>query len=107
MPDHPVALALISAADLPIAAPSANISGKPSPTTAVHVLTDLEGRIAGIVNGGATGVGVESTVVDCTGEIPIIFVQVGSPKKKSRLSLVKWTSMLHLSTWRISQNPPE
>ena len=82
MPDHPVALALITAAGLPIAAPSANKSGKPSPTTAVHVLTDLEGRIAGIVNGGATGVGVESTVVDCTGEIPIILRPGGVSKEE-------------------------
>jgi L-threonylcarbamoyladenylate synthase len=72
MPDHPVALALIEAAGLPIAAPSANLSGRPSPTTARHVADDLEGRIAGIVDGGPTGVGVESTVVDCTGEVPVI-----------------------------------
>ena len=82
MPDHPVALALITAADLPIAAPSANKSGKPSPTTAVHVFADLEGSIAGIVNGGATGVGVESTVVDCTGEIPIILRPGGVSKEE-------------------------
>ncbi|WP_249435838.1 L-threonylcarbamoyladenylate synthase [Paenibacillus sp. Marseille-Q4541] len=63
MPDHPVALKLIAAADCPIAAPSANRSGRPSPTTASHVQEDLMGRIAGIVDGGPTGVGVESTVV--------------------------------------------
>jgi L-threonylcarbamoyladenylate synthase len=72
MPDHPVALALLEACGLPIAAPSANRSGKPSPTTGEHVLTDLEGRISGIVDGGATGVGVESTVIDCTEEVPVI-----------------------------------
>lgn len=72
MPDHPVALALIEASGLPLAAPSANLSGRPSPTTAAHVLEDLTGRIAGIVDGGPTGVGVESTVVDCTGKIPVI-----------------------------------
>ncbi|WP_071393275.1 L-threonylcarbamoyladenylate synthase [Bacillus tuaregi] len=72
MPDHPVALAVLKAAGLPIAAPSANRSGKPSPTTASHVKEDLDGRIAGIVDGGPTGVGVESTVIDCTTEIPII-----------------------------------
>ncbi|RNB82029.1 threonylcarbamoyl-AMP synthase [Brevibacillus fluminis] len=66
MPDHPVALSLINAAGMPIAAPSANLSGKPSPTTAQHVRGDLEGRIAAIVDGGATGVGVESTVIDMT-----------------------------------------
>jgi L-threonylcarbamoyladenylate synthase len=72
MPDHPVALALLKACGLPIAAPSANSSGKPSPTTAQHVLEDLEGKIAGIVDGGPTGVGVESTVLDCTEDIPVI-----------------------------------
>jgi L-threonylcarbamoyladenylate synthase len=72
MPNHPVALAVIKEAGVPIAAPSANSSGKPSPTKASHVLEDLNGKIAGIVDGGATGVGVESTVIDCTEEIPII-----------------------------------
>ncbi|MBY0123250.1 L-threonylcarbamoyladenylate synthase [Bacillus sp. S/N-304-OC-R1] len=72
MPDHPVALALLKECGLPIAAPSANRSGKPSPTTAEHVWEDLNGRIAGIVDGGPTGVGVESTVLDCTEPIPVI-----------------------------------
>ncbi|MFC4619870.1 L-threonylcarbamoyladenylate synthase [Camelliibacillus cellulosilyticus] len=66
MPDHPVAAALIKASGVPIAAPSANRSGKPSPTTAQHVMADLMGRIAGIIDGGETGIGVESTVVDTT-----------------------------------------
>jgi L-threonylcarbamoyladenylate synthase len=65
MPDHPVALALIEASSVPLAAPSANLSGKPSPTTANHVYEDLKNRIPGIVDGGSTGVGVESTVVEC------------------------------------------
>jgi len=69
MPDHPVALALIEASGLPIAAPSANTSGKPSPTSAKHVFEDLNGRIAGIVDGGSTGVGLESTVIDCSQEV--------------------------------------
>jgi len=72
MPDHPVALAIIEAAGKPIAAPSANRSGKPSPTTAQHVHHDLDGRIAGIVDGGETGVGLESTVLDCTVNPPMI-----------------------------------
>ncbi|WP_163182631.1 L-threonylcarbamoyladenylate synthase [Neobacillus sedimentimangrovi] len=72
MPDHPVALALLRACRLPIAAPSANSSGKPSPTTAAHVVEDLNGKIAGVLDGGPTGVGVESTVVDCTEDVPII-----------------------------------
>ncbi|MBU9724364.1 MULTISPECIES: L-threonylcarbamoyladenylate synthase [Bacillaceae] len=73
MPDHPIALALIKASDIPLAAPSANTSGKPSPTTADHVYHDLNGRIPLIIDGGPTGVGVESTVVDCsTGEVIIL-----------------------------------
>lgn len=82
MPEHPVALALIRAANLPIAAPSANKSGRPSPTTAAHVLEDLSGKIAGIVDGGATGVGVESTVIDCTGDTPIILRPGGVSKEQ-------------------------
>lgn len=66
MPDHPVALELIEKAGVPLAAPSANSSGRPSPTTALHVRHDLEGKIKAIVNGGATGVGLESTVLDLT-----------------------------------------
>lgn len=72
MPSHPVALALIENAGVPVAAPSANQSGRPSPTTAEHVTEDLCGKIAAIIDGGKTGIGLESTVVDVTGEIPII-----------------------------------
>ncbi len=68
IPDHPLALALIRAAGVPLAAPSANRSGRPSPTRAEHVRADLDGRIAAIVDGGATGWGLESTVLDCTTE---------------------------------------
>ncbi|WP_226679134.1 L-threonylcarbamoyladenylate synthase [Mesobacillus jeotgali] len=82
MPDHPIALAIIEASGLPLAAPSANLSGKPSPTTANHVADDLTGRIAGIVDGGATGVGLESTVVDCTGDIPAILRPGGVTKEQ-------------------------
>ncbi|WP_235988836.1 L-threonylcarbamoyladenylate synthase [Aquibacillus kalidii] len=72
IPDHPVARLLLEKAAIPLAAPSANRSGKPSPTNAVHVHHDLNGKIAGILDGGQTGVGLESTVVDCTGDIPMI-----------------------------------
>ncbi|AIQ20948.1 translation factor [Paenibacillus sp. FSL H7-0357] len=63
MPDHPLALALLSAAGCPVAAPSANRSGRPSPTLAAHVMEDLAGYIGGVLDGGAAGVGLESTVV--------------------------------------------
>jgi L-threonylcarbamoyladenylate synthase len=82
MPDHPVALALLRYADLPVAAPSANLSGKPSPTTAKHVYDDLDGRITGIVDGGSTGVGVESTVVDCTTAVVTILRPGGVTKEE-------------------------
>ncbi|KAI0638010.1 translation factor [Trametes polyzona] len=64
MPSHPIARALIALADAPVAAPSANSSGKPSPTRAEHVSNDLQGKVGVILEGGACGVGLESTVVD-------------------------------------------
>ena len=63
-PSHPVAQEMIRRAGVPLAAPSANLSGRPSPTTAAHVYTDLHDRINWIVDGGSSGVGLESTVVD-------------------------------------------
>jgi len=82
MPSHPVALALLKKANVPVAAPSANLSGKPSPTSAQHVVSDLEGRISGIVDGGVTGVGLESTVLDCTEDIPVILRPGGVTKEQ-------------------------
>lgn len=70
MPSHPVARALIRAAGVPIAAPSANVSGRPSPTKAEHVLEDMDGRIDMILDGGEVGIGLESTIIDVTGEVP-------------------------------------
>jgi len=72
MPDNPIALALIKAASLPIAAPSANTSGYPSPTEAEHVYNDLNGKIPLIIDGGPCRVGLESTVLDIRGEKPVI-----------------------------------
>ena len=71
-PDHPVAQALFRASNLPIAAPSANRSGRPSPTSAAHVMEDMRGRIPLILDGGNCRVGVESTVLDLTGPIPTV-----------------------------------
>ncbi len=70
MPAHPVALTLIEAAGVPLAAPSANLFAHTSPTTAAHVLADLGGRIPLILDGGATDIGVESTILDLSGEHP-------------------------------------
>ena len=72
MPDHPVALALIRESGGYIAAPSANTSGKPSPTLAEHVYLDLKGKIPLILDGGAVGIGIESTIIDLSEEIPTI-----------------------------------
>lgn len=72
MPNHPIALALIDAGGGYIAAPSANTSGKPSPTKAEHVALDMDGKIPMILDGGAVGIGIESTIVDFSTEIPMI-----------------------------------
>lgn len=72
VPAHPVALALLRALGEPLAAPSANASGRPSPTTAEHVLYSLEGRIDAVLDGGPCAHGLESTVVDLSGEVPLI-----------------------------------
>jgi L-threonylcarbamoyladenylate synthase len=72
MPDHLVALELIAKSGCPIAAPSANLSGKPSPTVAQHVVDDLDGRVDAIICSNDCQVGIESTVIDMTGERPMI-----------------------------------
>ena len=72
VPAHPVARALLIAAGVPVAAPSANLFSRPSPTRASHVMDDLAGRIDLVVDGGATQVGVESTVLDLSGAVPTI-----------------------------------
>lgn len=72
MPSHPVAMALIRSSGVYIAAPSANTSGRPSPTKAEHVLEDLDGKIDMILDGGMVGIGLESTIVDMSGERPVI-----------------------------------
>lgn len=71
-PSHPVAQDIIRAAGVPLAAPSANLSGSPSPTTAADVLADMEGRVPLIVDGGPCAVGVESTVVSLAGDAPVL-----------------------------------
>jgi L-threonylcarbamoyladenylate synthase len=87
MPDHPVALALIRAAGRPLAAPSANISGRPSPTTAQHVLADLGDRVDLILDAGPTPVGVESTVLDLAGTPPALLRPGGVPLEALREAL--------------------
>ena len=72
MPADPIAKTLIRLAGVPVAAPSANTSGRPSPTTADHVWQDMNGKIDMILDGGAVGIGVESTIIDVSGEEPVI-----------------------------------
>ena len=72
MPDNDIASRLIALAGLPVAAPSANLSGRPSPTTARHVWQDMEGRIEMILDGGPVGIGVESTIVDVSVVPPVL-----------------------------------
>ncbi len=72
MPSDPVASRLIALAGVPVAAPSANLSGRPSPTTARHVWQDMNGRINMILDGGPVGIGLESTIVDVSGPVPVL-----------------------------------
>lgn len=79
MPGHNVALALIRESGCCISAPSANLAGKPSPTTAKHVLDDLDGRIDAVLDAGPTNIGVESTVLDMTVDLPLVLRPGGTP----------------------------
>lgn len=87
VPAHPVAQALLRAAGLPVAAPSANRFSRPSPTRAAHVLADLESRIDLVLDGGATSVGVESTIVDLTADVPVLRRPGGVPEQALRAVL--------------------
>lgn len=95
MPDHPVAQALIRASGVPIAAPSANRFGHVSPTTAQHVLDDLDGRIDMVLDGGPTRIGVESTVLDLTSDPPRVLRPGGVTRE--RLQEVR-------GVWRVEGN---
>ena len=87
MPSHPVAMKLIKESGVFIAAPSANTSGRPSPTLAEHVIEDMNGRIDMILDGGAVGIGIESTIVDLTGDVPTI-LRPGFVTKKMLESII-------------------
>jgi L-threonylcarbamoyladenylate synthase len=89
MPRHNVALALLRESDCPIAAPSANLAGKPSPTMAKHVLDDLDGRIDAVLDAGPTNIGVESTVLDMTIDPPQILRPGGTPYEMLKKTLGK------------------
>lgn len=82
MPSHPVASALIDAVGFPLAAPSANVSGRPSPTDAETVWRDLRGRIEMILDGGPVSVGIESTVIDVSEKLPLLLRPGGMPAEE-------------------------
>ncbi len=87
LPAHPTALAFLAACGTPVAAPSANLSGRPSPTTAQHVLEDMNGKIPLILDGGPCEVGLESTVLDVTGDTPVI-VRPGGVTREMLLTVL-------------------
>ena len=87
VPAHPVALALIAAAAVPVVAPSANLFSRPSPTTAQHVLEDLRGRVDVVLDAGPTAIGIESTVVDLTVDPPALLRPGGIPAEELRALL--------------------
>ncbi|MBQ9419486.1 MAG: threonylcarbamoyl-AMP synthase, partial [Synergistaceae bacterium] len=82
MPNNPIALALIEAAQTPIAAPSANLSGRPSPTDFESVLHDMNGKIEMILDGGGVEVGIESTVIDITNPEKILMLRPGGMSRE-------------------------
>ena len=86
-PAHPLCRAVIQAADVPVAAPSGNTSGRPSPTTAGHMAEDMDGKIDGIVDGGPCAVGVESTIVDLTCTPPRLLRPGGITLEQLRAAL--------------------
>ncbi len=86
-PNHPIALALLRAAAVPVGAPSANLFAHPSPTTAQHVREDLSGRVEVVLDGGPAAIGVESTVLDVTQAIPVVLRPGGVPLEALRRHL--------------------
>lgn len=86
-PDHAVARALLRAAGRPIAAPSANVSGRISPTTAAHVAAELDQRVAMVLDGGRCGIGIESTILDLSGNAPRLLRPGGVPAEEIEAEL--------------------
>jgi L-threonylcarbamoyladenylate synthase len=105
MPQHPAALALIREFGFPVAAPSANTSGKPSPTKAIHVLNDLSGKIPYILDGGDCMVGIESTVLDISGKTPRILRPGGVTYNEIKSTLGDMEIEIASSTIKITSTP--
>src|SRR5699024_611324 len=105
IPNNDIALALLKACNLPIAAPSANISGKPSPTRGSHVYDDLTGTIDGRVDGAPAEIGLESTFIDCTGEVPLI-LRVGTITRQDIQEVIGRVDMLETKEPSIQPKSP-
>lgn len=103
MPSHPVALKLIELSGVPVAAPSANLSGKPSPTDVKSVLQDMTARVDCIVDGGDCQVGLESTVLDVTGDVPVIL----RPGKITREMIAERVGACDVDPALVQRNNPE
>jgi L-threonylcarbamoyladenylate synthase len=104
IPAHPVARALLAAAALPVAAPSANLFSRPSPTRAGHVLEDLDGRIDLVIDGGPTNVGVESTVLDLSRELATI-LRPGAVTREMLLEVLEQVAVSAHSVRSVSNEP--
>lgn len=107
MPSHPVAMALIRESGVPIAAPSANLSGKPSPTNAEHVIHDLSGRVDVIIDAGSVNIGLESTIVDMTVDPPMLLRPGGITPRELEKVLGKISIDPSLSGLNLSDEPPK
>ncbi len=105
MPSHPLALALISAVGSPLAAPSANLFGRPSPTSAEHVLADLRDRIDAVLDAGPTSVGVESTVIDAREEDSPIILRPGGTCREKIESVLGQKVRIRESDWEETVEP--
>ena len=102
-PAHPVARALISAAGVAIAAPSANISGSPSPTCASHVIKDMQGRIDAIIDGGESEIGLESTIVKIVGE-KVVMLRPGAITADALLCVCEEVEIADAVTKALGEN---
>jgi len=106
VPRHPVAQALLEAAGVPVAAPSANRFSRPSPTTAAHVLLDLDGRVDVVLDGGSTTIGVESTIVDCTVSPPVVRRAGGVPVEALRAVVPEIVAVTTTADSAVAQTAP-
>lgn len=103
-PSHPIARALISASDTAIAAPSANLSGSPSPTCSAHVISDLDGRVDMIIDGGSCEIGLESTIVKITDEKSVVLLRPGAITYDALLCVAEKVDIAPSVTAKLAEN---